>query len=400
MLTIRLEWLSRFCVGRTRIDRNELAFRPSQCRQFSTEYTTGIDAECIIEPLGSRDGSVAVDDRSLASVVCGPVVANRQSKLIGLTGCLAVECEFTDSARTSPLHRFLHPRMSDHQFAAIQYVMTDELIEELLDRLPELVRLPSELLERFRKAMFDLNVLTRKGSHQLVVMISGDTDGVSRCNQIHREAEDCRCLGTSVDEISEKDELPWNSILKRRLDIACSLGFTRDRSDSPVELLEEFDKFVVTAMHIADDIERPMFMLEVIPEPLSYQRRVGTFLRCSQGEDMSKPFAEQSSKFSLHGSALIANHMRTKIAIGSRGVSIVTDFLGGIDDDCNGQTVKFASELYQGLTVLGPDVGRIDDGQQSACEAFAGQIVKDFKCVARRFLIILIVRDPTSERVR
>jgi hypothetical protein len=114
---------------------------------------------------------------------------------------------------------------------------------------------------------------------------------------------------------------------------------------------------------------------------------------------MSKTFAEQTSQVSLHGSPLVANDVRTKIAVGSRCVSIVANFLGGIDNDCNRETVMFAGELHQWLTVLGPDVGRVDDGQQASRQAFASQVVQDFKSIARRFLVVLIIGDPATERI-
>jgi hypothetical protein len=115
---------------------------------------------------------------------------------------------------------------------------------------------------------------------------------------------------------------------------------------------------------------------------------------------MSKPFTKQSSKFTLNRSALIAHHMWAKVAIGSGVIAIMTDALGYVDHDRNGQTVILASELHQRLTVFCPNVGRINDGQQTSRQTFAGQVMKHVERIARCLLIVFIVGDPASERIR
>lgn len=50
--------------------------------------------------------------------------------------------------------------------------------------------------------------------------------------------------------------------------------------------------------------------------------------------------------------------------------------------------------------ILGPEIGRVNDGQQAVLQSLASNVIEEFERVTGRCLIVLIVGDETSAVVR
>ena len=97
--------------------------------------------------------------------------------------------------------------MSDDQIAIIQNQMRDESIGELLDFLPELGPFRGELRLRLREAVRGLNVFAAQRTHKLAFVIPGNREGMAVADHTHREAQNPRSVGSTVDEVTEEHHL-------------------------------------------------------------------------------------------------------------------------------------------------------------------------------------------------
>ena len=73
---------------------------------------------------------MSVDHRRFSAILGGPVVAHRQSELIGFARRLAVEAELADCTGTAAVHFFAQTGMRDHQSPVVEHVMADKAVEE------------------------------------------------------------------------------------------------------------------------------------------------------------------------------------------------------------------------------------------------------------------------------
>jgi hypothetical protein len=80
----RQEWLGRLVVGAARSNGDQLALRPAQRREPTTEDAAGVDVDGVVQPLSLGNRGVPVDDRGLPAIVGRPLQANRESELVGL----------------------------------------------------------------------------------------------------------------------------------------------------------------------------------------------------------------------------------------------------------------------------------------------------------------------------
>ena len=127
----RYQRLRGFVIGLVSRHGDKLFLRVTERRQLAAEHTSGIDIDGAVQPLRLTYWRVPIDHRSLAAIICRPVVANREPEFIRFSCGLTEESERTNSSRTAPLHLFLHSRVGYDQLALIKDVMTNETIEEI-----------------------------------------------------------------------------------------------------------------------------------------------------------------------------------------------------------------------------------------------------------------------------
>src|ERR1043165_9895034 len=93
----------RFVVSSQSCDRNELSFGITKRGELAAEDAARVDANRSVQPIGLWYGCVTIDHHRLAAVFGGPVVADRQAKLIGLARRLAEQGEVANFAGTAAL---------------------------------------------------------------------------------------------------------------------------------------------------------------------------------------------------------------------------------------------------------------------------------------------------------
>src|SRR3954469_23308508 len=103
------------------------------------------------------------------------------------------------------------------------------------------------------------------------------------------------------------------------------------------------------AMDVANDVKGTVLALSVIPERLAHDGGRCHLFRCFQDMYMSKDFPLQSLEGASKLLVLIPNHMRSEVPITAILVSIGTDPLGEVQNNCYRQHVMLTGESKERL---------------------------------------------------
>src|SRR5690349_16622179 len=95
--------------------------------------------------------------------------------------------------------------MRDHQVAVVEDVMADQSVQEPRDTLPELRRLPLELLQGIRQPVRDLYVPSLQFAYELDVVIARYTQRVTRGHHAHHELQHTGDVGPPVHQVADED---------------------------------------------------------------------------------------------------------------------------------------------------------------------------------------------------
>ena len=166
------------------------------------------------------------------------------------------------------------------------------------------------------------------------------------------------------------------------------------------ELLEQTFELVAAAVDVADDVERPAVLFPVVPERLPLDDGGIDLLLRLEDVDVPEAFASEAPQRAMQLAPLVADDVRTEVAVGSRSIAVVAHALGQIENDGDGQHVVLAGERHQRLARLRLDVRGIDHRQLGAGEPPRGHEMQRRKRVVGRRLVVLVVRDERAEGVR
>src|SRR3989442_1073262 len=136
----------RLPVGIGSRNRDQLLFWVAQGRQLAAKGAASVDIDGTIQPVRLWHRCMTVDDHGLAAVFGGPVITNRQAKLVGLARRFSIEGKLTYPTRSPTLHRLFESGVGDHEPPIIQYVMAYKAIKECRYLLPKFCRLLLKLL--------------------------------------------------------------------------------------------------------------------------------------------------------------------------------------------------------------------------------------------------------------
>ena len=78
-------------------------------------------------------------------------------------------------------------------------------------------------------------------------------------------------------------------------------------------------------MNVADDVERPVLLLQIIPQRLPLDHSGFNFLQRFQNMHMTETLALQPTQRAMQLLRLLANDVRTEIPVGACLVSVVRD---------------------------------------------------------------------------
>src|SRR3954463_6981829 len=151
-------------------------------------------------------------------------------------------------------------------------------------------------------------------------------------------------------------------------------------------------------MHVPNDVERPVLVLEIIPKWLTHDADRRDLFRSGQSENMPKSFPLQSAQRPPQLLRLVSNHVRTKLPVWSVLVTLMAELLGQVKHDRNRQNMEFASESDQRLTCLRLNVCGINYREASCGKPFTRDEMQHLERLFRGSLGVLVVRyKPTTE---
>ena len=104
----------------------------TQRRQFAAKHASGVNVDGAVQPLGFRDRRMSIYHHRPATIVSRPVVPNGQSELICLACRIPPYGKIPHPPRRPVLVSLLHPCMRHNKMPAIQHIMPDEAVDELL----------------------------------------------------------------------------------------------------------------------------------------------------------------------------------------------------------------------------------------------------------------------------
>src|SRR5262249_18757432 len=101
----------------------------------------------------------------------------------------------------------------------------------------------------------------------------------------HYELEHVRNFWPAIDEITEEDDPPTFGMMNGRRAVVCPKLVT--------EFCQQRMKLVKTTVHVADDVEWPVFVFEIVPKSLSFNHDLIDLVLRRELVDVTKPFALQ-----------------------------------------------------------------------------------------------------------
>src|SRR5271155_4266315 len=105
--------------------------------------------------------------------------------------------------------------------------------------------------------MRQLHITAAECLYQLYIMIAWYAEGLSRLHQAGDEAKHPRRLRPSINQVSNENQL---STLRRLRRILTILHFHRVAKNA-----QQLQQLIEATMHIANDVERPVLGLAVVP---------------------------------------------------------------------------------------------------------------------------------------
>ena len=197
-----LERANGLIVDTRRRNGNEFLLRIAKCGELAAEHAAGINVDGAVQPFGFGNGSVAVNDRRLPTVVGGPVISDLKTKLIHFAGSLSEQCKVADFAGTAALHLFLHARMSNNETAAIENIVADQGIEKFRHLVAKFRRLFIELFQSFGDAVSQLHVAAAKFAQEFDVVVAGHAVGVALLDHVHDQPQHAGRVRSTVSKIA------------------------------------------------------------------------------------------------------------------------------------------------------------------------------------------------------
>lgn len=165
------------------------------------------------------------------------------------------------------MKRLGQSRVRHHQSTVIQ----DQVIWQVLDEshriLAEPRRLPSDLFQRLRQAMLDLDRPTQQRPPELVVMVADDAQRGARRHAGHRQSQYSDGIRAPVYEVAQEHEAtPFL--------VAEDVVF-----DGVCELPQEFPKLRQTAVDVSHDVVPLLRCLHCLSVRVGGQDRIAGIRR-------------------------------------------------------------------------------------------------------------------------
>ena len=219
--------------------------------------------------------------------------------------------------------------------------------------------------------MRDLHVLATELPHELHVVVAGHAEGIPGRDHVANHAEGVQNARPTIHEIAKKDGLSPFGMSKGSVApdgiIAVKLKWL------VAQLAEQGLQLVAAAVHVADDVERPVVVPLVVPKRGPLDDRRLDFLGRIEDENVWEPFSLQSSQGPPQLRLLLADDVSPEAAVLSPAVPLLADLLWQVEDDGHRQAVILPAKLHQRLAGLRLDVRGVNDRQLPQLPAASGR---------------------------
>jgi len=144
--------------------------------------------------------------------------------------------------------------------------------------------------------------------------------------------------------------------------------------DAVPELSEQDLELSAAAVHVADDVERPGLVAQVVVQPRAGDRGRGHVLLGAQNVDGSKALPLQPAKAPPELIALTAQHVRPELSVGTARVARRADARGQVEHDRYRQHVVIPRHPHQVSAWARLDIRGVDDGPPPSGAALGGDV--------------------------
>ena len=153
-------------------------------------------------------------------------------------------------------------------------------------------------------------------------------------------------------------------------------------------------------MDIADDVKWAVFVLQVVPQRLTFDFCGVNIFGRMQYMDSAKAFPFKVPQRPAQLLRLLAYDMGTKRTVWTITVSLVTKLFRQIENNGDRNTVKLPSEGNDRLAGFSLHVRGVDHYQLAGSQPFGSDEIKNLKRVIRGRLAVLLVGHEATAEVR
>ncbi len=263
--------------------------------------------------------------------------------------------------------------------------MADEALDELPYLRAELLALAVHLLDGLGQSVRVLHLAALEVPAELVLVVAGHAQRVARLHHGHHAAQHGGAVRPAVDEVADEDG--GTALGVRAVDVA--------------QLAEQGLQFGGAAVHVADDVERPGEVGEIVEPLLRDDGGPLDLLHAAQHMHLAEALALQVAQRAAQFPGVpLDDPARHVGAVGAGRVALGAHLLGDVEHDGDGQHVvplRQVDQLPPGLLL---DAGGVDDGAAAGGQALAGDVVQYVEGVTGGALVVLVVGDQTAAEVR
>src|SRR5882762_1942467 len=132
--------------------------------------------------------------------------------------------------------------------------------------------------------MGDLHVLPPNSSHELDVVVAGNTKSISSLHHLNDQPNRVRNFRAAIYQVAEENGFP-------------SFGWLikTPRCRLVTHVNKKLNQLVETTVHVANNVKRPVLFLQIVPKRLPRNRRASNLFWRRHRKHVPKPFPLQSS---------------------------------------------------------------------------------------------------------
>jgi hypothetical protein len=268
----------------------------------------------------------------------------------------------------------------------------DQSVQEALHAGAELLRFAAELGQRLGQPVGHLDVAAPQGPQQLVLVVARHAERVAAGDHAHHQPQDPRRVGPAVDQVTEEDRTPPRVMGPDRASLAVP-------ADRVAELAEQPLKLGPAAVHVADHVERPGLVPQVVVQPRPRDPHVGDLV-APQRVDRAEPLALQPLQPAAQLVVLAADDIGAEGPVGTGRIARDAHVLRNIHNDRHREHIVLTGNRDELPARPGLDVGGVHHGQPPRLQPFPDDVVQQLERVRRRGLVVLVVGHQSAAEVR